>query len=303
MVVGRPVTATATATATAGDTWNPDQYARFRDERSRQFYELMALVRGRAGMRAIVLGCGTGELTRELHRHLSAPPDRPDDPARGAAETVGLDGSHAMLAKAQAVEGDGLRFVEGDIWEFARGTDGSLAELAMTGRPTSAKWDLIFSNAALQWVEDHPGLITHLAARLAAGGQLAVQVPANEDHASHVTAREVAQEEPFRTALGGHVRRFPLLAPEGYAELLDSLGFADQHVRLQVFGHHLGGREDVIEWVKGTLLTDYQKRLPAELYERFLARYRELLLPRLKDERPFFYPFKRILFWGAKPAA
>jgi len=295
---------TTAPTSISSDTWNPDQYARFRDERSRPFYELMALVRPKPGMRAIDLGCGTGELTRDLHRHT------------GARETIGLDSSQAMLTKATALEADGLRFVEGDIWDFAREgltrhpeqttehaharAQGVSAQTEGSG-VTSDKWDLIFSNAALQWVEDHPALITHLAARLADGGQLAVQVPANEDYASHVTAREVAQEEPFRTALGGHVRRFPLLTPEGYAELLDSLGFAEQHVRLQVFGHHLGGREDVIEWVKGSLLTDYQKRLPPELWERFLARYRELLLPRLADARPYFYAFKRILFWGMKP--
>jgi trans-aconitate 2-methyltransferase len=275
-------TSTPTPTPTSGDTWNPDQYARFRDERSRPFYELMTLVQPKPGMRAVDLGCGTGELTRDLHRHT------------GARETIGLDSSQAMLTKARALKADGLRFIEGDIWDFARGS---------TSSDASERFDLIFSNAALQWVEDHPALITHLAARLAEGGQLAVQVPANEDHASHVTAREVAQEEPFRTALGGHVRRFPLLTPEGYAELLDSLGFAEQHVRLQVFGHHLGGREDVVEWVKGTLLTDYQKRLPPELWDRFLARYRELLLPRLTDTRPYFYAFKRILFWAAKPPA
>jgi trans-aconitate 2-methyltransferase len=277
------VTTAAPATSPSGDTWNPDQYARFRDERSRPFYELISLVRPKPGMRAIDLGCGTGELTRDLHRRT------------GARETIGLDSSRAMLTKARALEGDGLRFVAGDIWEFARG--------ARTGGDPAEQYDLIFSNAALQWVEDHPALIAHLAARLADGGQLAVQVPANEDHASHVTAREVAQEEPFRTALGGHVRRFPLLTPEGYAALLDSLAFAEQHVRLQVFGHHLSGREDVIEWVKGTLLTDYQKRLPPDLWERFLARYRELLLPRLKDAHPYFYAFKRILFWAAKPPA
>ena len=275
----------------AADTWNPDQYARFRDERSRPFYELMALVRAnngaqrergalgrhRRGMLVVDLGCGTGELTRELHRHTAA------------AETIGLDSSAAMLAKAHDVEGDGLRFVEGEIWDFARGTV-----------LPDERFDVIFSNAALQWVDEHTSLITHLAGRLADGGQLAVQVPGNMDHASHVAAAEVAQEEPFRTLLGGHVRRFPLLTPEGYAELLDALGFKEQHVRLQVFGHHLSGREDVVEWVKGSLLTDYQKRLPPEMWERFLARYREVLLPRLPEARPYFYAFKRILFWGMK---
>ena len=66
-------------------------------------------------------------------------------------------------------------------------------------------------------------------------------------------------------------------------------------MRLQVYGHHLASREEVIEWVKGTLLTDYEKRLSAELFARFLSRYRENLFARLPDERPFFFPFKRIL--------
>ena len=50
--------------------------------------------------------------------------------------------------------------------------------------------------------------------------------------------------------------------------------------------------------MKGTLLTDYQRRLPAELYARFVARYRERLLPALEDTRPYFFTFKRVLLWA-----
>jgi trans-aconitate 2-methyltransferase len=89
--------------------------------------------------------------------------------------------------------------------------------------------------------------------------------------------------------------------PEWYAELLDRLGLADQHVRLQVYLHRLAARDDVVEWVKGTLLTDYQSRMPAPLFERFLATYRERLLPVLDDTRPYRYPFKRLLLWGRLP--
>ena len=52
--------------------------------------------------------------------------------------------------------------------------------------------------------------------------------------------------------------------------------------------------------VRGTLLTDYERRLPVEFWTRFLERYRERLLPQLDDTSPFFYPFKRVLFWGAR---
>lgn len=121
--------------------------------------------------------------------------------------------------------------------------------------------------------------MTRLTGALTERGQLAVQVPANDDHLSHTTAVEVAGEQPFRDALGGFARRSPVLAPEAYATLLERLGFREQSVRLQVYGHRLGSRHDVVEWVRGTTLTDYERRMPAALWPRFLERYRERLLP------------------------
>jgi trans-aconitate 2-methyltransferase len=125
-------------------------------------------------------------------------------------------------------------------------------------------------------------------------------MPANHDHPSHVVAGEVAGDEPFRTALRGYRRVSPVRAPEWYAELLDRLDLADQHVRLQVYLHRLASRDEVVEWVRGSLLTDYQARMPGPLFEEFLAAYRERLLPRLEDSRPYRYPFKRLLFWGVR---
>jgi trans-aconitate 2-methyltransferase len=252
--------------------WSPSQYEKFKDERSKPFFDLLALVRPKPGMRAVDLGCGTGELTRALHQRL------------GAAETLGVDSSASMLAKSAAFAGEGLRFAQARVEDFA----------------AEAPLDLIFSNAALHWVEDHPALLARLAGMLAPGGQLAVQIPNNADHPSHVVAAEVAREAPFRDALGGYVRVFPNLPLADYATTLDRLGFREQDVRLQVYAHHLGQRDDVIEWVKGTLLTDYEKRMPAPLWPEFLARYRAALLPKLEDVKPYFYPFKRVLFWGAR---
>lgn len=254
------------------DAWNPEQYARFRDERAQPFYDLLALVQPRPGLRAVDLGCGPGELTRQLHDSL------------GCRETLGLDSSPAMLSKAAAYAGSGLTFAQGDIGVFA----------------PSEPYDLIFSNAALQWVGDHAQLFTQLSKALSPAGQLAVQVPANHDFPSHVVAAEVAAREPFRSALSGYVRTSPLLSAEGYAELLHELGFVRQSVRVQVYGHVLGSRADVIEWVKGTLLTDYEKRLTPELFARFLQQYREALLPRLSEREPYFYPFKRLLLWAER---
>ena len=257
----------------AQDVWNPERYDRFRDERRRPFFDLLALVRPRPGMRVVDLGCGSGELTAELHRHLRA------------ADTLGLDSSAAMLAKSDAFAADGLRFARGDIADFASG-------------PTH---DLVFSNAALHWLPAHEALFARLTAALAPGGQLAVQMPANFDHPSHTVAAEVAAEPSFRDALGGRAHAADnVRAPEDYARILDRLGYADQHVRLQVYGPHLASREEVVAWTSGTLLTDYERRLSPDDYARFVARFRERLMPRLEDTRPYFFTFKRLLLWGLR---
>jgi trans-aconitate 2-methyltransferase len=255
----------------AVDTWDPEQYERFAAERSAPFHDLLSLVRPVPGGRVVDLGCGSGELTATLHRRLEA------------AETLGLDSSSAMLERATPLAGGGLRFERGGIAAFAQGG-----------------WDVVFSNAALQWLPDHAALFGRLVALLNRGGQLAVQMPANHDHPSHVVAAELADAEPFRTALEGYRRTSPVQAPEWYAELLDRLGLTDQHVRLQVYLHRLAARDEVVEWVKGTLLTDYQARMPPELFEEFLATYRRRLLPLLEDTRPYRYPFKRLLLWGRR---
>jgi trans-aconitate 2-methyltransferase len=222
-------------------------------------------------MRIVDLGCGTGELTRELHRTLAA------------RETLGVDSSTAMLAASEAFAGDGLRFMLGDL----------------AALPAEPAWDLVVSSAALHWVPDHETLFPRLAAALAPGGQLAVQMPANFDHPSHRVAEAVAGEAPFRDALGGWVPEVSVLSPQHYAVLLDRLGFGEQHVRLQVYAHRLASRDEVVEWTRGTLLTAYERRLGPELFARFVARYRERLLPALDDARPYLFPFPRVLLWGA----
>jgi trans-aconitate 2-methyltransferase len=85
----------------SGDAWKPAQYEKFRKERRQPFLDLLGLVRNKPRMRVVDLGCGTGEPTRGLHRHL------------GAAETLGLDSSEAMLDRCRDFAEPGLRFEKG----------------------------------------------------------------------------------------------------------------------------------------------------------------------------------------------
>jgi trans-aconitate 2-methyltransferase len=251
------------------DVWDPAQYERFRDERARPFWDLVALVEPRPGMLVADLGCGTGDLTAQLHQKLQA------------RSTLGVDSSAAMLAKAP--QAPGLRFERGQIERFE----------------PQERLDLIFSNAALHWLPDHGALLRRLTAALAPGGQIAVQMPFTDDLLTHVTAFELARSPEFRPLLGGFERRPPLPEAVRYAAWLHKLGYVRQQVRISVYPHLLSSREEAIEWVRGTLLTDYQKRLSPADWERFLARYRQALIPQLLDEQPYFFAYPRILIWGA----
>ena len=130
-----------------------------------------------------------------------------------------------------------------------------------------------------------------------------MQVPANHDHSSHIVADRIASEDRFLRALDGYRRHSPVLAPEAYTRLLHRLGFEDPSVHLHVYLHLLGSRDEVVEWVKGTLLTAYQERMTDAIFREFLTRYKQALLPELEDVRPFPFPFKRVLFWARKPGA
>lgn len=253
----------------APDPWNVAQYERFKTERSKPFFDLMAMVAPTPGMTVVDLGCGTGELTAHLHRTL------------GALETLGIDSSPAMLAKAAEFSGGGLSFELGHIANLSH----------------ERRYDLVFSNAALQWLPDQRAAISDVANLVATGGQLAIQVPANGDSLSHTLAVEIAAAAPFAVPTTEQLGALPA---EEYVVLLHRHGFAEIDVRTQVYVHYLESREAVFEWMKGTMLTRYVKVLDRGRYHQFELEYRHRLTERLPDEKPFLFPFKRILMHAVK---
>jgi trans-aconitate methyltransferase len=198
------------------DGWDPAQYHRFDAERDRPFFDLLELVQPVDAPALVDLGCGDGRLTVIAHERL------------GAVSSLGIDSSPAMLDKAPAV--DGMTFERGDIAEWSV--------------PDSA--DVIVANASLHWVGDHGAVLTRWRASLRPGGQLLVNVPANADHPSHRVLAEVTDELGIEAELDPVASN--VLLPEAYADVLDRLGADQQHVRLQVYAHHLASSDEVVEW-------------------------------------------------------
>ncbi|MDQ2808227.1 MAG: methyltransferase domain-containing protein [Chloroflexota bacterium] len=253
--------------------WNPEQYLQFEAERAAPFVDLLALVRVRPSLRVIDLGCGTGELTRRL---ADALPD---------SSVLGVDNSPEMLARAAGLVRPGLAFAERSI------------EATLAG---AEQWDLVFSHAAIQWVPDHATLVPALLGLVAPGGQLAVQLPSNQDHLTHRLIHTLAGEEPFRSALGGWTRQVPVLGLVAYADLLYHAGGRDLTVFEKIYPHVLAEADALAEWTRGTALVPYLERLPPELHEPFLDRYRAALRAQWPTG-PVFYGFRRTLFAATRP--
>jgi len=251
--------------------WNPELYHKFQAERSAPFYDLLALVDVRPNLKVVDLGCGTGELTRQLADKLPN------------SRVTGLDSSPQMLdaARAASHSSSNLVFVQGD-------------QSTLTG-----EWDLIFSNAALQWSENHAELIPYLYGKLAPGGQIAVQIPSNHNHISHQVYRQTANEEKFKSILNGFQRYAPVLPIDDYARLLFDCGAGDIVVFEKIYAHVLEDSDAVVEWISGTALVPYFERLGGHK-DAFVQSIREKMHAAMPG-CPVFYPFRRTLFSARKP--
>jgi len=226
------------------DTWDPDQYLTFADERSLPFHHLVAAVAHVNPRRVLDIGCGPGTLTAALI-------------ARWPRASIhGIDSSEAMIELARRRELPGrLSFEHADVRTWA----------------TEEPVDLMLSNACFQWIDDHRRLFDHLVPGLTDGGVLAFQVPANHDQPSHTVLDELCAAEPWRTSLAD-IRRTTVEPPEWYLDELDRRGF-DAVAWQTTYLHRLQGDDPVLEWVKGTTLRPVLERLDGEAADVFLAAY------------------------------
>ena len=226
--------------------WNPALYSRFEDERTRPAAELLARVPLEAPCLAYDLGCGPGNSTALIAARFPK------------AEVIGLDTSPAMLESARSRLPD-LAFAQAD---------------AATWQPDRAP-DLIYANAVLQWLPDHPVLLPRLFGLLAPGGVLAVQMPDNLAEPSHRLMREVARTGPWAGAIGdpalaGRLGR--MLEPVGYYDLLAPLS-AEVDVWRTAYHHRMADAAAIVEWVRATGLRPFLDPLMPDAQAAFLAAY------------------------------
>lgn len=252
--------------------WNPEIYNKFKSIRYQPFYDLADFIEPVSGMKAIDLGCGTGEQTAILADKFAE------------ANFLGVDSSAEMLEQSKSLETDNLHFRKATTEETLK---------------SGEKWDLIFSNAALQWSNDHATLFTELIKLVNPKGQFAVQMPVQPENKLNVILAELVDEEPFKSYLKGYKRDSPVLSIDEYAQILFDGGLEDLKILQKVYPIIANDHETLYNFISGSALIPYIERLEGDEEALFINTYKKriaLHFPKL----PAIYSFKRLLLYGRK---
>ncbi len=248
-------------------SWDPAVYERYKAYRDRPALDLMVQIPDRRFREIWDLGCGTGEHAALLAlRH-------------PLAKVHGLDSSPDMLRQAKNRQTD-IDWVLSGVEAFAPATPP----------------DLIFTNAALQWLGDHEALFPRLTGLLAPGGAFACQMPMAYETEHHRILRETAEDGPWASLTRGARRINPTPALVDYHGWLSST-CGEVDIWTTTYLHALEGDDPVVDWMRGTALRPYLDVLEgSDLLEPFLGDFRGRIAAAFppREDGLTLFPFPRL---------
>ena len=252
-------------------TWNPNQYLKFESERTRPCQDLANRVLVEHPRRIIDLGCGPGNSTAVVIRRWPE------------AEITGLDSSSDMIAAARQALPQ-VKWITEGIEKWAASTE------------KSDRYDVVFSNAAFQWIADHARTFPQIFNHVAPGGALAAQMPASQSDPVHRFMREMARSAAWQASFPNGVKEWRTESAAYYYDVLSPLA-AQLDIWETNYLQVMPSLESIVEFFKGTALRPYLGLLHTETERaRFLAEYLENLRPLYppRSDGSVLFPFNRI---------
>jgi trans-aconitate 2-methyltransferase len=251
------------------ETWNPDLYLKFEEERTQPARDLVARIQLHSPKRIVDLGCGPGNSTRVLRARWPE------------ADILGMDSSAGMIEKARRSNPHG-KWLQADIRAWNPGE----------------MFDVVFSNATLQWIMDHDALIPRLFGWVRPGGALAVQLPSNQEAPLHKALIRVSRRDEWKARTDGCAGLIVYQSPEFYYGILSGLT-PYVHLWKAVYYHVLENHQGLIDWYSSTGMKTYLERLPEESQKdafraQVLEECRDSYL--LQRDGRILYPFERLFF-------
>ena len=249
------------------EAWDPHRYLRFGDERTRPSVDLVSRIAVERPSRVVDLGCGPGNSTRVLRCRWPE------------ALVIGVDNSAEMIDAARAQDPEATWIVSGiEDW-----------------RPESS-FNIVFSNATLQWLPDHGHLIERLFGYVVSAGALAFQIPSADFALVYSLIREIAVDGPWASRMAGASSTFTMETPGFYYDLLVAAARSVDMWTTRYY-HVLDSPAAVVDWIASTGLRPFLDALESEderqsFVERLHERVGQSYLPQ-RDGRVLF-PFERL---------
>ncbi len=253
--------------------WNPDLYLKFKHERTQPSYDLVARIELIDPSNIVDIGCGPGNSTKVLRDRWPK------------ANILGLDNSPEMVEKANcAYPGEKWLLADAASWK------------------TDERYSIVFSNATLQWITGHEGLVKRLFALVADSGVLAVQVPANNISPLHQAVLRVSGREPWLSLMTGCDQLMIYHPASFYYDQLASISgrFDIWHT---TYYHIMASHQDLIDWYSSTGMKSYLERIKDDEQRRlFQIQVLEECLEDYPEQqnRKILFPFQRLFFVAYK---
>jgi trans-aconitate 2-methyltransferase len=253
--------------------WNPELYLLFVKERTQPMIDLVSRIDFDQPKKILDVGCGPGNSTQILVRRW------PD------AEVVGVDNSPAMIEKAK-------KDFPNQAWRILdAGTD-----------EINEKFDIVFSNAAIQWIPDHPKLLKKFHHFLSEEGVLAIQIPMFWDMRIGESISRISMNARWSSVMQGATDALTIHKYSFYYDKLSELYHSiaiweSDYIRI------LDSHSSILEMIQSTGLRPFLERLESDEDKRD---FEEMVLKEIINEYPsqkngkVLFPFKRLFFIARK---
>ncbi|MGD1092588.1 MAG: methyltransferase domain-containing protein [Bryobacteraceae bacterium] len=249
--------------------WDAGLYLKFASERTQPSLDLIRRIQIENPRRIIDIGCGPGNSTEPLWKQWPE------------ATVAGLDRSPEMIEAARKTYPE-RTWLLGDVHSWK----------------ADEPFDLIFSNATLQWVSDHETVCRRIFDQVAPGGALAVQMPAHYESPLHGEIVEVSRDPAWNARMEGARNALTKHPASFYYDLLGPIA-SRMDLWETIYYHIVAGPEAVLDWFRGTGFRPYLEALRSD-EER--QQFEALLLDRYKRSYPprpsgkVLFPFRRLFF-------
>ena len=257
--------------------WNSELYLKFKAERTQPAHDLAARIPLRDARSILDIGCGPGNSTAAVAARYPG------------ARVLGVDSSENMVAAARAAHPE----FEFRVCEAPQGLD------ALGGG-----FDIVFSNACLQWIPEHRTLLPALMRQLRPGGVLAVQIPVQQSQPMHRIIAETARREKWRTAFPAPPRAFHNLQQNEYFDVLGEL--TQEFTMWEItYYHRMPSHAAMLEWYRATGMRPYLDKLNKAQQEEFERDVSAQLVQAYPAQcsGEIIFRFPRLFFTAVRPGA